>query len=513
MLNHIDRSQLTKRGISEKMIEKQIERFKSGFPTLNVSRPATIQDGIRSLEYKELQNLNKHFKIQLQEGVIAGKFVPASGAATRMFKDLYQYLENPVPIKDLPKDAPIVQFLDELANFAFSQKLDAKMKLYNLNNPHVRKPRAEEIIKMVLSSEGLNYGNLPKGLVHFHKKGDQIRTAMEDQMIEGSHYVLNNDGTVKIHFTVSSEHHELFLAKLNEAKKEIEDEYNIILEVSFSFQKPHTDTLAVTPDNEPFRDNEGELIFRPGGHGALIENLNDQSYDLIFIKNIDNIASEHLWADTIQYKNALGGLLLQIKEKVFAFLHQLDTSPTNILFDEIQQFITKEFHVHLPNHFKDKNIQEKTSFLKTYLNRPIRVCGMVKNEGEPGGGPFWVVEDSGIESLQILESSQLDIENPKHIEMIKKSTHFNPVDLVCFIKNYQGDKFDLTQFSDPQTGFISDKTFNGKPLKALELPGLWNGAMANWLTLFVEVPITTFDPVKTVNDLLKKEHQPDKQNQ
>jgi len=508
MLNDLDRSQLIKRRISTEMIENQIARFKSGFPTLNVSRPATIHDGIRTIENRELQNFSTHFKEQLQKGIVAGKFVPASGAATRMFKDLYQYLENPVSIKDLPKEASIVQFIEGLTKFAFSQKLDAKMKLYNLDNPHVRIPRAEEIVKMVLSSEGLNYSNLPKGLVHFHKKENSVRTAMEDQMVEGSHYVLNNDGTVKIHFTVSSEHQELFLAKLNEAKKKIEDEYNITLDITFSFQKPHTDTIAVTPENEPFRDKEGEIIFRPGGHGALIENFNDQPYDLTFIKNIDNIASEHLWTDTIQYKTALGGLLLQTKEQVFKLLRELDSSPSEDLFERIQQFMSKELHVHLPDTLKDKSIQEKAVFFKEYLNRPIRVCGMVLNEGEPGGGPFWVVDSSGIESLQILESSQLDMNNSAHIEMLNKSTHFNPVDLVCFTKNYLGKKFDLTQFSDPQTGFISDKTFNGKPIKALELPGLWNGAMANWLTLFVEVPVSTFDPVKTVNDLLKDRHQP-----
>lgn len=512
MIHDLERSQLAERGITEEMIQKQIERFITGFPTLNVSRPATIRDGIKTIEEKELQNLQYHFKKQLKKGIVAGKFVPASGAATRMFKDLYQYLENPVSLKDLPSDAPVVQFLEQLPNFAFFNQLETKMGMTTLGNLNVRKPRAEEIIKKVLSSEGLNYGNLPKGLVHFHKKGDLVRTAMEDQMIEGGYYVLNNDGTVKIHFTVSSEHYELFLAKLNEARKAIEDEYNIILDITFSFQKSHTDTLAVTPDNEPFRDNEGELIFRPGGHGALIENLNDQPFDLIFIKNIDNIASEHLWSDTIQYKNALGGLLLQIKEKVFEFLHQIDSSPAEALFEKIENFITTELHVKLPASLKKKTFQEKATFFKQYLNRPIRVCGMVRNEGEPGGGPFWVVDDSGMESLQILESSQLDMNNPAHIEMLKESTHFNPVDLVCFTKNYQDEKFDLTQFSDPQTGFISDKTFNGKPLKALELPGLWNGAMANWLTLFVEVPITTFDPVKTVNDLLKERHQSTVQN-
>lgn len=507
MIREEDKSQLIQKGITEENILKQIERFKKGFPTLNVLRPATINDGIKTLNSNELNQYTTHFKEQIKAGVVAGKFVPASGAATRMFKDLYQYLESPQPIDTLADDSPIRKFIEELPKFAFFPYLQAKMKRYDLSGLQMRKSRAEEIVKLVLSSEGLNYGNLPKGLIHFHKKGDQILTAVEDQIIEASHYALNADGKVKIHFTVSPEHNELFLAKIDEKRAEIESAYNIAIDVQFSFQKPHTDTIAVTPNNEPFRDKEGELIFRPGGHGALIENLSDQVYDLIFIKNIDNISSESLWTDNIQYKKALGGLLLELKDKVFTFLKKIDSHPTPELFSEIETFITQQLHVKLPGTLVQKSAEEKSAFFKHYLNRPIRVCGMVKNEGEPGGGPFWVADEENIESLQILESSQLDMNNPTHKEFMKTSTHFNPVDLVCFTTNYQGKKFDLTQYSDPQTGFISSKSFNGKPIKALELPGLWNGAMANWLTLFVEVPITTFDPVKTVVDLLKNRHQ------
>ncbi len=506
MINTHDLEQLKQKGISESTITEQLGRFIKDFPFLNILRHASLEDGIKSLSEDESTLYHKEFEEAISKGLSTGKFVPASGAATRMFKDLYQYLENPQPIDALESDSSIVQFIERLPDFSFFPLLEELMPNYDLSNDKLRKTRAEEIVKKTLSSEGLNYGNLPKGLIHFHTKSGEEKTAMEDQILEGVSYVKNADKSVKIHFTVSSGHHTLFLNKLDKIRKSVETENDVKLDITFSFQKPHTDTLAVTPDNEPFRDKEGELIFRPGGHGALLENLNDQEYDIIFIKNIDNIASAHLWEDTIKYKKALGGLLISIKDRSFDFLNKLDKNADNNLIKEIISFIKSELHLDLSPIIEGKGLAEQVAFLHKYLNRPIRLCGMVKNEGEPGGGPFWIKESSGIESLQILESSQFDAVNPKHQEIIKKSTHFNPVDLVCYTKNYKGEKFNLLEYKDPDTGFISDKTFNGKPLKALELPGLWNGAMANWLTLFVEVPITTFDPVKTVNDLLKERH-------
>ena len=506
MINTHDLEQLKQKGISEATITEQLGRFIKGFPFLNILRHASLNDGIKFLNDDALNLYHKEFEKAVSEGLSTGKFVPASGAATRMFKDLYQYLENPQPIDTLDPESSIVQFIERLEEFSFFPLLEELMPNYDLTNSKLRKTRAEEIVKKTLSSEGLNYGNLPKGLIHFHTKSGKEKTAMEDQILESVNYVKNNDKTVKIHFTVSSGHHKLFLNKLEEIRQNIETSNDVKLDISFSFQKSSTDTLAVTPDNEPFRDKEGELIFRPGGHGALIENLNDQNFDIIFIKNIDNISSEHLWDDTIKYKKALGGLLICIKNKSFDFLYKLDKGANNNLIKEIISFIKSELHLDLSPILEGKNLAQQADFLHKYLNRPIRLCGMVKNEGEPGGGPFWIKENTGIESLQILESSQFDANNSTHQEIIKKSTHFNPVDLVCYTKNYKGEKFNLLEYKDPDTGFISDKTFNGKPLKALELPGLWNGAMANWLTLFVEVPITTFDPVKTVNDLLKERH-------
>lgn len=499
---------LREKGISSDAVDAQISRFKNGFKPLEILRPATINDGVLQLNSEDRERLTSYFTSEVGKNVTLSKFVPASGAATRMFKDLYQYIENPVPIKSLAPAHPIVKFIELLPRFAFFPLVYDQLKTYNLNNVHVRKARAVEIISTLLDESGLNYGFLPKGLVHFHLYENAIRTAMEEHLIEGSNFAVGQDGLVKVHFTISPEHEEFFKAKLYQEGPIIENEFEIGLDTSFSFQKPHTDTLAVTPENEPFRDEEGQLLFRPGGHGALIENLNEQSAEIVFIKNIDNVVPQHLLQPTIEYKKALGGILLELRNHVFDYIKQLNQKVTDDLIHEISHFIKSKLFASLPASFAQMNQNEKADYLISYLNRPIRVCGMVRNEGEPGGGPFWIKEKSGQESLQILESSQFNMADAHQAAQLKAASHFNPVDLVCSTHNFQGEKFDLTQYTDPETGFISEKSFNGKPLKALELPGLWNGAMANWLTLFVEVPIETFNPVKTVNDLLRPQHQP-----
>lgn len=501
---------LNKKGISVELAQHQIERFKSGFAPLKVLRPATINDGIKHLNASDSEKYADLLQKSISENTTISKFVPASGAATRMFKDLYQYLENPEALKNLSYSHPIVRFAELLSRFAFFPLLEEKMKGYNLQNVHVRKSKAAEIIKTVLEPAGLNYGRLPKGLIHFHRYNNDIRTAMEEHLVEGCCYAINSDGMVRVHFTVSPEHEEWFKKQLYDRGPAIENKFETGLDVSFSSQKSHTDTLAVSPNNEPFRDEQNNLVFRPGGHGALIENLNEIEADLIFIKNIDNVVPEHYLGKTITYKKALGGLLISLRQSIYNFLNQLDKQVNDNLIQEITTFIKSELYADLPAGFSSFPVQKKVTYLQEYLNRPIRVCGMVKNEGEPGGGPFWVMEQNGQETLQILETSQLNLNDPHQANQLKAATHFNPVDLVCCPINYKGEKFDLTQYTDPETGFISEKSFNGKPLKALELPGLWNGAMANWLTLFVEVPIETFNPVKTVNDLLRPYHQPEK---
>jgi hypothetical protein len=510
MISKNDQAFLSVKGISQENLQQQLNHFKNGFRPLNVLRPATKNDGIKIFTENDIKQLTDIYEAALKENLTVEKFVPASGAATRMFKNLYQFLEQPESINSTIENQYINQFIEQLDDFAFFQLLKTNMGSDDLENKTQRKFLSKTIVSTVLKEDGLNYGQLPKGLLHFHQSNEHITTALEDQIGEGCRYVKKADGRVNIHFTVSPEHHLLFSQKLEEVRNSVENLYNSKLDVSFSFQKPHTDTIAVTPDNIPFRNEKGELVFRPGGHGALIENLNDQNVELIFIKNIDNIVPSHLWSETITYKKALAGLLLLLKNKIFDFLRQLDNNSTPELYSAIGQFLTDDLHVKLPASIGQRPSDEQKAFFKHYLDRPIRVCGMVRNEGEAGGGPFWVAGESGLESLQILESSQLNLSDPHQSTMIKEATHFNPVDLVCYTHNYRGQKFNLTRYTDPETGFISNKTLNGKPLKALELPGLWNGAMANWVTLFVEVPISTFNPVKTVNDLLRPQHQPKK---
>jgi hypothetical protein len=510
MFTKQDIIQLNNKGITIEAAQLQMERFKAGFAQLDVMRPATANDGIKVLTNDETAKYAAVLDNSITDGTKVSKFVPASGAATRMFKDLYQYIENPTVLRNLPSDHPIVRFTELLTHFAFFPIIYENLKLYNLENVHVRKSKVNEIINLVLNPEGLNYGKLPKGLIHFHRYGDIIRTAMEEHLVEGSQYAANANAMVNVHFTVSPEHENWFKTKLYQEGPSIENQYEIGLDVSFSFQKPHTDTLAATPNNEPFRNDAGLLVFRPGGHGALIENLNELVADVIFIKNIDNVVPEHLLPTTVQYKKALGGILVNLSNAVHSYLKQLDKSVNETIIEEIVGFIKNELFASTPKAFKNLSLSEKGEYLKKYLNRPIRVCGMVKNEGEPGGGPFWVMEKSGQETLQILESSQFNLKDSHQEAQLKAATHFNPVDLVCCPMDYKGNKFDLTKFADPETGFISEKSLSGKNLQALELPGLWNGAMANWITLFAEVPIETFNPVKTVNDLLRPQHQPGK---
>ena len=507
-MNQNDINLLKDKGISISTINAQLSRFKNGFKPLNILRPATLEDGIVKLSKEQKNTFINIFTKEINNNLTLSKFVPASGAATRMFKDLYKYLENPQPINCLEDSHPITRFIDSLPKFAFFNLMQSKLKELNLNDENIRTEKAELIIKTLLNKEGLNYGFLPKGLIHFHLYENVIKTAMEEHLIEGSKFAVSKDNIVKIHFTISPEHHQLFNNKLKEETPFIENKFGVKLNVSFSFQKAHTDTLAVKPNNEPYRDKNGSLLFRPGGHGALIENLNEQDSEIIFIKNIDNVVPLHLLQTTIDYKKTLGGLLIELRNIIYSFLNQLEHEQSESLIQEIVTFIKKRLFATVASEFTYLDKDSKIKYLINYLNRPIRVCGMVRNEGEVGGGPFWIKEESGQESLQILEGSQINMNDINQVEQLKAATHFNPVDLVCSTYDYRGNKFDLTKYTDPETGFISEKSYNGQTLKALELPGLWNGAMANWVTLFVEVPIESFNPVKSVNDLLRIQHQP-----
>lgn len=506
MLTLHDKDFLSKKGITEEQIAVQLACFEKGFPYLRLFAAASVENGIMAPDSDEMKTYLDMWESYTQTDKTVVKFVPASGAASRMFKSLFEFL-------DADKDAPQTDFektfFDRIEQFAFYQDLNEAC-LSNTGKGVAALVEAGEyktVVRLLLRQPGLNYGTLPKGLLKFHRYEDSSRTPVEEHLVEGAQYATNSNGKVNIHFTVSPEHRPLFKALVDEKKPVYARRYGVEYDISFSEQKPCTDTIAVDLDNRPFRDENGELLFRPGGHGALIENLNDLDADIIFIKNIDNVVPDKRKGDTVIYKKLIAGILVSLQQKVFSYLHLLDKgkySHEQVL--EILHFLQKELHCKNPD---TKNLEdsELVIYLKNKLNRPIRVCGMVKNVGEPGGGPFLAYNSDGTISLQILESSQIDMTDAEKKAMFEQGTHFNPVDLVCAVRDYKGRKFDLTQYVDKNTGFISRKSKNGRDLKALELPGLWNGAMSDWNTIFVEVPLSTFNPVKTVNDLLREQHQ------
>jgi len=491
-------------GMSPGPVEEQINNFKNGFPFLTITAPATPVDGIKVMTEEELNHFVETYPMNAAS-IDVVKFVPASGAASRMFKDLFAFLDGD---GDLSKSAFVQKFIDKLEKFAFYDDLNAVLenKGTSISDCLDRKDY-KEIVASLLLDDGLGYGNLPKGLLKFHSYPDGRRTPAYEHLVEGMQYAVGHGNTVQIHFTVSPEHEIKFKQEVNGIIAQLESLTGLKFKVTYSEQKRATNTIAVTMENEPFLEEDGTILFRPAGHGALLENLNDISADLIFIKNIDNVVPDRLKPETKKYKMAIGGLLLEIQAKVFAALEELNREFSQDTVDQAQQVFTEDLGAKLPEGFADKTMVEKANFLKGKLNRPIRVCGMVKNTGEPGGGPFWILEDDGSQSLQILETAQIDLEDPESKKHMMASTHFNPVDLVCGTKDYKGKDFDLLEYRDMKTGFITEKSKSGRDLKALELPGLWNGSMSGWNTLFVEVPLITFNPVKTVNDLLRDEHQ------
>jgi len=505
MLNPTDETILQSRGISTSQIEEQLNAFVTGFPYLEIRSAAEPGKGIIQLTEKEVSETLTHWENYLLTDATILKFVPASGAASRMFKDLFEFLEGE---RTEPGNKFEVRFFDEIRKFAFFEELNAVCIKNNGKSIDelMASSQHKAIVANLLLENGLNYGSLPKGLLRFHSYPAEKRTPMQEHLVEGALYASNKSSQVNIHFTVSKEHRLLFEKHLNESVSGFEAKFGVKYNVSFSEQKPSTDTIAADENNEPFRD-KGELVFRPGGHGALIENLNDLNGNVIFIKNIDNVVPDSLKDSTVTYKKVIAGILVKLQNQSFSYLKELESeSVSEDKLAEIVVFCETQLNNQHSN-LKSLSKEALKGYLVTKLNRPIRVCGMVKNVGEPGGGPFLTVNPDGTVSPQILESSQIDLNNPADKEKMLGSTHFNPVDLVCGVKNYKGEKFDLVKYVDKNTGFISFKSKNGKELKALELPGLWNGAMSDWNTIFVEVPIETFNPVKTVNDLLRPEHQ------
>lgn len=504
-----DLSDIKEHNLTVEKIEQDLKHFKNGFPKLEIVKPATLNDGIIQLDAEDEERLIQTYHSSKLDVL---KFVPASGAASRMFRLLHQFLED-FPTSKLSFEAFLKQehykelkgFFESVEKLAFYDDLRLALKAKGLDYNNLSKgSKAYELTKQMLASNRFNMAELPKGLIPFHKYSEEKITAFEEHFYEAIIYAVK-DKKAKLHFTISSDHLQKFKHKLKDFQPKIEKETGVSFQVDFSFQHPSTDTVCLDAEGKLFRDEQGKILFRPAGHGALIENLNDLDADLIFIKNVDNVSHQNSALEknqhSLRYKSILAGKLIQLQEKAYSFLKQLEQEPDNeSIQKEAASFLQKDLNVHV-------NISNPTE-ISDYLNRPIRVCGMVINEGAPGGGPFWIKNNDGSISLQIVEKSQIDLKQKDQKEKMQASTHFNPVDIVCSLKNYKGEAFNLKQFVDTNKGFIPEKFVGGEAIKALELPGLWNGGMAFWNTAFVEVPVQSFNPVKTVADLLKPGHQP-----
>ena len=492
-----DKNQIENNALTIEKVNAQIELIKSGMAFSKLKNAATLDKGIL-----KVSDENKFINVfeDSKDTISMVKFVPASGAATRMFKFLFSFL------KDQNNDDKTMSFFaSNLEKLPFYNNV--KNKLSSNFETLSSKEKYITFVQTMLNEDKLNYGFFPKGLLPFHNYSDGASTAFEEHFYEAALYASSNH-KAHLHFTISETHSDKFAKELSRIKSDIETKTNTQFDVSFSYQKQSTETIAIKANDELYREKDGSLLFRPSGHGALLENLNDLNYDIIFVKNIDNVVVKTYHNNISNSKKMLAGVLLGVQKQAFEFLNELESetiSEEKIL--KIAGFLSSKMNVEIDSEFDDFSFKQKTDYIIGKLNRPIRVCGMVKNQGEPGGGPFWVEDENGNVSLQIVESAQIDNADENQLNILKNATHFNPVDLVCGVKNYKGEKFDLTQFVDYNAAFITMKSKEGTAIKALEKPGLWNGSMANWNTIFVEVPLETFNPVKTVNDLLKAQHQ------
>ena len=503
------------RGLTVDKVITQIDTFEKDIPPVSLRSAASLHNGILQFSDHYQGELKKLYESRVSS-LETVKFVPASGAASRMFKELFRFLDSYYYEKESlnsytnhEKADAIRLFLIGLEKFPFYDGVMDKVKYAYPNFESLSEGRQLFIfVETLLKEKGCNFGAYPKGLLPFHKYTNSIATAFEEHLYEAAGYTKNANGDAKLHFTISEDHLKDFKEEFERIKKKVEEKTNTNFIITYSFQKPQTDTIAVTENNEPFRLDDGTILFRPGGHGALIENLNDLDADIIYIKNIDNVVVRKYQEELSGYKKILAGKLIEIQEEVFRILNAIEKQvPSKHELKDIKEFMVKQLNVRLPLDFDKFSQEYKLEFLKDSLNRPIRVCGMVINEGEPGGGPFWIKQENGRTTLQIIETPQINLRDRRQRDIMNTATHFNPVDLVCGVRDFKGEKFNLSKYVDPDAGFITKKSLNGKTLKALELPGLWNGAMSNWISVFVEVPLTTFNPVKTVNDLLKSAHQ------
>jgi len=519
LLSEQDKQQISSLGIAEGKIESQINTFKKGIDYIHIEAPCTLEKGIKQIGKKEIKSFITLFEEAMKSGKTM-KFTPASGAASRMFKLLFAFLTD---LDQLGKEEILhraakgasdfenfLHFFNSIEKFPFYEDLKNTLSKDGFEiEALLSKGEYKIILEYLLTEKGLNCSNTPKGLINFHRYKNAPRTPFEEHLIEAKNYVKDKDGICRVHFTINDEYSEIIKKRI-EASIKKEGPQEETFQVTYSSQLPSTDTIAVDMKNKPFRTERGSLLFRPAGHGALLENLNAIEGDIVFIKNIDNVAPDRLKETTILYKKVLGGYLVEKQKEIFHILTKIEARDFDAAFiEETLKYMKKHLSLIIPENEEQKSPEEKAADIYLTLNRPLRVCGMVKNEGEPGGGPFWVKSHEGSTSLQIVEKSQIDLEDEEQRLHFESATHFNPVDLVCGVRNYRGEPFNLPDYRDPDTGFISVKSHEGKKLKALELPGLWNGAMAKWITLFVEVPIATFTPVKTVFDLLREEHQTD----
>lgn len=507
LLSAKDIAQIKAKGIAEKKVFSQIELFKHGTYYLELNRSCTPGDGIKSISTDELDHILTIFEKHGPKRSIT-KFVPASGAASRMFKTLQEFRNGQNSLsKDVSEHPQFVYFIENIQKFAFYDDLQAAILKDNFDiNDLLSKKNYKKIIDYLLDSKGLGYSCLPKTLLKFHRYPDHARTAFEEHLVEAVNYAKDENGICRLHFTVSADHKKSFNSLLEELLPEYEKAFGVQFDIDFSVQAASTDTIALDMENKPFRLDDGSLLFRPGGHGALIENLNNLKGDIIYIKNIDNVVPDRLNSFNSKWKKAIGGYLIKIQQKIFEYLEMLTKNFSDkTILRQALEFAKTELCL-VPDGLTGEKAWR--DFLIAGFNRPIRVCGVVKNVGEPGGGPFWVKNKNGSSSLQIVEGAQVDPASKTQQKIFYSSTHFNPVDIVCGVRDFKGRPFDLRQAVNSRAVFISQKSVQGRDLKALELPGLWNGAMSAWNTIFLEVPLVTFNPVKTVNDLLRKEHQP-----
>ncbi len=509
-----DINQIEDKGLTLDKVQSQIELFKTGVPFVNLNSAATINNGIVKCSEVEKTDYINYFE-KKRNNISIAKFVPASGAATRMFKTLFKFMEEYIPETESinsfinrNKDTDLSLFFMGIEKLPFYELVLEQLKVFYPEYESFTDDKQKLLfVKTMLDEEKMNYGFYPKGLLPFHEYKDHLATAFVEHLFEAALYA-STDNVAFLHFTISERHKNSFDQEFSRVQKIVERKTNTKFHISFSYQKESTDTIAVTPDNKFFREDDGKLMFRPSGHGALLENLSQLDADVVFIKNIDNVVVYKYENEVAEYKKMLAGMLLELQRQVFDYMNLLENEAVSEKdITEIADFIVDKLHVVFNIEFHKYATKYQIEYLVEKLNRPIRICGMVKNEGEPGGGPFWIKAESGQISLQIVESAQIDNENKIQMEILKNATHFNPVDLVCGIKNFKGEIFDLQKYVDPTTAFITMKTSAGKDLKALELPGLWNGSMSSWNTIFVEVPLITFNPVKTVADLLKPTHQ------